>query len=56
MKIEERLNKLKIKLPPAPKPVGLYVTSVKIGDMIYLSGTGSVDQLNLNVLVKWGEN
>ena len=54
MKIEERLNKLKIKLPPAPKPVGSYVTSVKIGDMIYLSGTGSVDLAEFKCVGKVG--
>ncbi|CAN7174532.1 RidA family protein [Rhizobium sp. LjRoot258] len=35
---ERRLKDLGITLPPAPTPFGNYVESVKIGNLLYLSG------------------
>ena len=45
MKIEERLQKLGIELPPIPGPAGNYVQYVRSGNLIFLSGAGprSVD-------------
>lgn len=43
MLIETKLNNLGIILPPVPKSVGSYITSVLTGDMLYLSGTGGFD-------------
>ena len=40
MSAEERLTKLGIELPPAPKPVGLYKPIVVVGNVAYLSGQG----------------
>ncbi len=40
MSAEERLSKLGIELPPAPKPVGLYKPVVVVGTLAYLSGHG----------------
>jgi enamine deaminase RidA (YjgF/YER057c/UK114 family) len=40
MSAEERLTKLGIELPPAPKPVGLYKPVVVVGNLAYLSGHG----------------
>ena len=40
MSAEERLMKLGIELPPAPKPVGLYKPVVVVGNLAYLSGHG----------------
>lgn len=37
---EDRLRKLRIKLPPPPKPVAVYVPAVQIGNMLYVSGHG----------------
>jgi enamine deaminase RidA (YjgF/YER057c/UK114 family) len=37
---EERLRQLGIKLPPAPKPVAVYVPAVRVGDILYVSGHG----------------
>ena len=37
---EERLRKLGITLPPAPKPVAVYVPAVVSGDTLYASGHG----------------
>lgn len=40
MGADARLAELKLELPPAPKPVATYVTAVRIGDMLYVSGHG----------------
>ena len=43
MTAEENLNKLKINLPKAPDPVGAYVASKIVGNLVFISG-----QLPLN--------
>jgi enamine deaminase RidA (YjgF/YER057c/UK114 family) len=40
MGAEARLAELKLELPPAPKPVATYVTAVRLGDLLYVSGHG----------------
>ncbi len=40
---EERLKELKITLPPSPAPVANYVNAVRVGNLLYLSGTTSRD-------------
>ena len=40
MSADERLSKLGIELPPAPKPLGLYKPVVVVGNLAYLSGHG----------------
>lgn len=40
MSAEERLANLKLELPPAPKPMGLYRPVVQSGNLLYLSGHG----------------
>ncbi len=40
MSYEARLAELKITLPPAPQPVATYVPAVRVGDLLFLSGTG----------------
>ena len=40
MGAESRLSELKLELPTAPKPVATYVTALKVGDMLYVSGHG----------------
>lgn len=37
---ENRLQELKLQLPPAPKPVAKYKTAVLAGNMLYVSGHG----------------
>lgn len=37
---EERIRKLKIELPAVSKPSNTLVNAVRIGDMLYVSGTG----------------
>ena len=40
MNPEERMLALKLRLPPAPKPAGLYRPMVVVGDLAYVSGHG----------------
>jgi len=40
MGAEERLVALKLELPAAPKPVATYVTALRVGDLLYVSGHG----------------
>jgi enamine deaminase RidA (YjgF/YER057c/UK114 family) len=37
---EERVRKLKLELPPVTKPTNTLVSTVLVGDMLYVSGTG----------------
>jgi enamine deaminase RidA (YjgF/YER057c/UK114 family) len=40
MGAEDRLAELKLELPPAPKPVATYLTALRVGDLLYVSGHG----------------
>src|SRR3954471_3532697 len=40
MGADARLAELNLELPPAPKPVATYVTAVRHGDLLYVSGHG----------------
>lgn len=40
MSADKRLAELKIELPPAPKPIGVYKPLVVVGNMAYVSGHG----------------
>jgi enamine deaminase RidA (YjgF/YER057c/UK114 family) len=40
MSAEARLAELKLELPPAPEPGGVYTPIVVVGDMCYVSGHG----------------
>ena len=40
MNAESRLSELKLELPPAPKPIGVYKPLVVVGNLAYASGHG----------------
>ncbi|RUL87779.1 RidA family protein [Tautonia sociabilis] len=40
MGADARIQELKLELPPAPKPVATYVTALRQGDLLYVSGHG----------------
>ena len=42
MKIEQRLEELGIVLPPPSTPGGTYARTVRVGDLLYVSGTGPI--------------
>jgi len=41
---ESRIIELNLKLPPAPKPVGVYKPILVIGSFLYISGQGPVNE------------
>ena len=40
MSVEQRLRELAIELPPLGKPIGNYVTGVRVGNLLFMSGCG----------------
>ena len=42
MGADARLAELNLTLPPPPKPVATYVTAVRHGDLLYVSGHGPI--------------
>jgi enamine deaminase RidA (YjgF/YER057c/UK114 family) len=38
--VESRLQELRIELPAAPKPAAAYVPSVRVGELLFVSGVG----------------
>ena len=56
MSAERRLEELKITLPRAPKPVANYVTSVRIGDILHVSGHGPAPAEGVKTLGKVGRD
>ena len=54
MGAEERLAALKLELPAAPKPVATYVTAVRVGEMLYVSGHGPLKPDGSLILGKVG--
>src|SRR5262249_17249167 len=50
-KPETRIQELKLTLPPAPKPVAKYKTSVLHGNTLYLSGHGPVKNDGKSMIV-----
>ncbi len=55
MSAEERLTKLGIELPPAPKPIGLYKPIVVVGNVAYLSGHGPLKSDGTLILGRLGD-
>ena len=39
---DERFKKLGLSLPPAPKPMGVYKPFLQVGNLVYVSGHGTV--------------
>ena len=48
-KVIDRINTLKIKLPEPKPPVGAYVATKIIGNLLYISGQVSIDE-NANLI------
>ena len=56
MGAEARLIELKLELPPAPKPVATYVTAIRHGDLLYVSGHGPYRSDGTLIVGRLGEN
>jgi enamine deaminase RidA (YjgF/YER057c/UK114 family) len=56
MGAEARLAELKLELPPAPKPVATYVTAIRHGDLLYVSGHGPYRSDGTLITGRLGDN
>ena len=56
MGAEARIAELKLELPPAPKPVATYVTAIRHGDLLYVSGHGPLRTDGTMITGRLGEN
>lgn len=41
---EQRIQELKLTLPPAPKAIAVYRTALRVGDLLYVSGHGPLKE------------
>jgi enamine deaminase RidA (YjgF/YER057c/UK114 family) len=53
---DERFNQLKLSLPPAPKPLGVYKPFLLVGNLVYVSGHGTVQEDGTLIIGKVGTN
>lgn len=53
---EKRIQELHLTLPPAPKPVAVYKTAVKAGNMLYVSGHGPLKADGKMILGRVGQD
>jgi enamine deaminase RidA (YjgF/YER057c/UK114 family) len=56
MSAERNLVERKIDLPPAPRPVANYVTSLLVGDLLYVSGHGPAAREGVKTTGKVGKD
>jgi len=56
MSIEERIKKLNIELPEPKEPVGSYVASRIVGNLLFISGQISIDEKGVLIKGKLGED
>ena len=54
--IEEKLNKLGFKIPPAPKPLAAYIPATKAGNFIFTSGQVPIEDGKIIYKGKVGED
>lgn len=51
---DENFEKLKLVLPPAPKPLGVYKPFLTMGNLVYVSGHGTVQSDGTLIIGKVG--
>jgi len=56
MSVEERIKELNIELPKPKEPVGAYVASKSVGNLLFISGQISIDEKGVLIKGKLGEN
>ena len=56
MSAEQNLSDRKIVLPAAPKPVANYVTSLRVGEILYVSGHGPAAREGVKTTGKVGKD
>jgi enamine deaminase RidA (YjgF/YER057c/UK114 family) len=53
---DERFAQLKLNLPPAPKPLGVYKPFLTVGNLVYVSGHGTVQEDGTLIIGKVGSD
>lgn len=53
---EKRVQELHLTLPPAPKPVAVYKTAVKLGNLLFVSGHGPLKADKTLITGRLGQN
>lgn len=53
---DQRFEKLGLKLPPAPKPIGVYKPFLIVGSMAYVSGHGTVKEDGTLIIGRIGKD
>lgn len=56
MGADAKIAELKLELPPAPKPVATYVTAVRHGDLLFVSGHGPLKPDGTLIVGKVGDH
>ncbi len=56
MGADARIAELKLELPPAPQPVATYVTAIRDGDLLYVSGHGPLKPDKTMITGKLGKD
>jgi enamine deaminase RidA (YjgF/YER057c/UK114 family) len=51
---DEQFEKLNLNLPPAPKPLGVYKPFLTVGNLVYVSGHGTVKEDGSLIIGKVG--
>lgn len=53
---DQRFEKLGLTLPPAPKPLGVYKPFLTVGNLVYVSGHGTVKDDGTLIIGKVGQD
>jgi len=53
---EKRIQELHLILPPAPKPIAVYKTAVKVGNLLFVSGHGPLKADKTLILGRVGQD
>ncbi|MEO1262722.1 MAG: RidA family protein [Bacteroidota bacterium] len=56
MSADEKFQNLGLTLPPAPKPLGVYKPFLIVGNMVYVSGHGTVQEDGSLIIGRVGED
>ena len=56
MKVEEKLKEMGIELPAAPSPAANYVTTVRAGNLVFLSGHPPIKTDGTKIIGRVGED
>ncbi len=53
---DQNFEQLKLNLPPAPKPIGVYKPFLIVGNLVYVSGHGTVQEDGTLIIGKVGSD